>query len=374
MSDHSVYRRLQRHLDRMPVGFPPTESGVELRILQQLYTPQEARIALALSAVPESADTISPRLESSSDRDALAATLDDMAQRGLIERRGSGSKARYGKSMFVVGIYESQVDRLTEQLERDILQYFDEGFASAVHSSRTPQLRTVPVNRAIVAERGIAQFDDLVAFVRQSHGPFAVMNCVCRQGKDLVGSPCRQTKARESCLTFGPAATEMMRRGVARFLDRDETLEILDRANDDGLVLQPQNTRDPLFVCCCCGCCCGVLTTAKKLPHPAKFFSANYYAEIDPELCTTCGACEPRCQMQAIAFDDPPATVDLLRCIGCGLCVSSCPTGGIELKAKPRQVAPPRDTLALYGKIFRERFGPWGTFQAIGRSVFGLRV
>ena len=48
-----LYRRLQQHLDRMPVPYPATESGVELRILQRLFSPEEARLALCLSMIPE---------------------------------------------------------------------------------------------------------------------------------------------------------------------------------------------------------------------------------------------------------------------------------------------------------------------------------
>ena len=29
--DDEAYRELQQHLDEMPVGFPPTKSGIELR-------------------------------------------------------------------------------------------------------------------------------------------------------------------------------------------------------------------------------------------------------------------------------------------------------------------------------------------------------
>jgi hypothetical protein len=45
-SEADVYRRLQQHLDRMPVGFPATRSGVEIRILRQLFSPEAAEIAL----------------------------------------------------------------------------------------------------------------------------------------------------------------------------------------------------------------------------------------------------------------------------------------------------------------------------------------
>ena len=62
--EDEVYRKLQQHLDKMPIGFPATESGVEIRILKQLFTPQEARIALALSVLMESPEKIHARLGS----------------------------------------------------------------------------------------------------------------------------------------------------------------------------------------------------------------------------------------------------------------------------------------------------------------------
>jgi len=42
-TSESLYRRLQQHLDRMPVGFPATQSGVEIRILQRLFTPMRPK-------------------------------------------------------------------------------------------------------------------------------------------------------------------------------------------------------------------------------------------------------------------------------------------------------------------------------------------
>ena len=49
----NIYRLLQRHLDYMPVPFPETESGVEIRLLKRLFTEKEAALALCLNAIPE---------------------------------------------------------------------------------------------------------------------------------------------------------------------------------------------------------------------------------------------------------------------------------------------------------------------------------
>jgi len=64
MSDTTPqYRNLQKHLDNLPVGFPATESGVEIRILKHLFTPEEAECALYLTLLPKTAQKIHKRLK-----------------------------------------------------------------------------------------------------------------------------------------------------------------------------------------------------------------------------------------------------------------------------------------------------------------------
>jgi ferredoxin len=160
---------------------------------------------------------------------------------------------------------------------------------------------------------------------------------------------------------------------MGRFVTRDEMMAKLDLADREGLVLEPQNALDPVFVCCCCGCCCGVLTTAKKLPRPAEFFQATYRAETDAAACQECGACETRCQMGAITRHAGATEVDDGRCIGCGLCVSTCPSGALRLQPRERAKAPPKDMAALYAQMFRDRYGPWGMVSAMGRKALGMK-
>jgi electron transport complex protein RnfB len=375
MTDDDLYRQLQRHLDRMPVPFPATESGVEISLLKRLFTPEDARVALALSMLPERVSTIQKRLRREMDPQRAQTVLDGMAERGLITRLPGGDGPRYGKAPLVVGFYESQVNRLTEGLERDFLKYMDDGFAAGLAAQPTLQMRTVPIRRPIaLPESPVARYDDITEFVRTTKGPFAAMNCICQQGHDLISQPCRVTSNREHCLTFGMAARMIADRGVGRLVTREEMLGFLERADREGLVLQPQNTVEPLFVCTCCGCCCGILTTAKKFPRPLDFFSANYHAEVNTAECQECGTCAGRCQMEAVSADGAPATVDLSRCIGCGLCVSTCPSGAMRLVANEQNKVPPGDTMKLYAQMFRERFGTLKFAAAIGRNMLGMKT
>ena len=125
-----LYRKLQQNLDRMPVPFPATESGVEIRILERLFTPEEAEVALALSMVPEPPAAIRRRLGRGWTLERLEPLLEQMRSKGVIEAIRVRGARRYGKSMLAVGIYERQLTHLTAELERAVEQYFDEAFGA----------------------------------------------------------------------------------------------------------------------------------------------------------------------------------------------------------------------------------------------------
>ena len=151
-------------------------------------------------------------------------------------------------------------------------------------------------------------------------------------------------------------------------------ISLLDEADRDGLVLQPENTQAPNYVCCCCGCCCGVLTTAKRLPEPATFFSTNYFVEADAARCEGCGTCLARCQMDAISLDTGVAVVAASHCIGCALCLDTCPSGALEMRQKASPKVPPKNTPSLYAQIYRERYGNTGLAVAAMKRLLGIRI
>ena len=370
----SLYRRLRQHLDRMPVGFPATESGVEIRILKRLFTPEEAEIALELSAIPEPAATIHKRLRRRVTLPELTHKLDRMAEKGSILCFHVKGERRYGKLIYAIGMYERQGKTLTAEFERDSRQYFEEAFGRAFNTRNTTQLRIVPVNKQIAVERSVTTYDQIRSHVESSPGPFGVLTCICRHGKDLLGESCKQTKLRDNCLMIGLAARWAAESGNGRAVTREEMLKLLEKADEEGLVLQPENTKSPLFVCCCCGCCCGVLTVAKRLSNPAAYFSSNYYAAVDPEACQSCGACEVRCQMDAISSPQGKAVVDRSRCIGCALCVSTCPSGALRLEKNENARIPPDNTQALYLKMLQDRYGPWGMAGIGLRKMLGMKI
>ena len=77
-----VYERLAKKLDDLPNGFPATESGVELKILQKIFTPEEAEMTLQMRPMPETVEAVAERIGKPVDE--MQEILDHMVTRGLI--------------------------------------------------------------------------------------------------------------------------------------------------------------------------------------------------------------------------------------------------------------------------------------------------
>lgn len=365
------YRALQRRIDELPVPFPPTESGVELRLLRALFTEEEVTLALGMSAVAEPASVIAKRVAGMSEERA-DVLLQGLASRGAIAsgrtRVGRSVLRTYGLAPLVVGMFEFQVNRLTPEYVRDFHQYLDEGFRRSVVGQRTGQLRTVPVRAELRAGRGVARYDDIRSYIAGHPGPFAVINCVCRQSAELLGEACTTSSTHETCLMIGNVPPH------GRALRGDEVIAILDRAEREGHVLQPQNSRSPSFICCCCRDCCEVLRNARKLPRPADAIPSAHRAVVDAARCTGCRTCLKRCPMDAITIHDRLATVDVGRCIGCGLCATSCPEDAIALVRRRRAPSTPRTTTMMYLRMYLERWGIPGVLRVAIRRLLRRRI
>ena len=360
-----IYERLAQHLDDLPAGFPRTESGVEIRILRRLFTPEDAKLAVHLTPILEEPRVIARRAKIPVVE--AARRLEKMFEKGLIFGLHRKNKPPlYMAEQFVVGFWEGQVNKLDRELIQDaeeyLSTYFDQSSWWAV-----PQLRTIPVGKSISTQSEVMPYERAEELVRGQR-TFAVGNCICRQEKRLLGEGC--DKPEESCLSFGTAARINVRTGRARKISMEEALAILQRAEEVGLVLQPANAKKALFMCTCCGCCCGVLRSLKRYPEPASLVSSSFIASLNADTCTGCGTCVERCQMEAIHLTDSTAALDLKRCIGCGLCVSTCPSDSLSLVRKPKTKQPyvPKDIVETNIKLGKAR-GKLGIGKRVGMQV-----
>ncbi len=346
-----AYRKLARHLDNLPTGFPSTDTGVEIRILKRLFSPEESGIATALKMKFEPPAKIAKRLKTNAAE--LAPILETMSRKGLIFRKGRGDERLYMAAQFVIGIWEYHVNSLDEGLVADFNEYVPYLVKKGWAKQKTQQLRVIPIDKSVVAEAAVAPYEQAEEIIREQ-SKIVVAPCICRKEHRLAGKGCDAPL--EVCLIFSTGAYYYEENGLGRAIEQEEALSLLKKGVEAGLVIQPSNARKAANICMCCGCCCQVLKNIKALPEPAKAVRTNYFSEVDDERCTACGACSDRCPMDAISIEDA-ATVDYSRCIGCGVCVPACDFDAIRLKQKTGrdQYKPPATFARTYLKIAMER-------------------
>jgi len=339
MTDNT-FRTLQKTLDTYSLGFPPTESGVELELLRELFTEDEARFFLKLSPKLETPEDIAARLELPVEE--VRDRAEDMASRGLLFRLRKGDTARYGAIPFMHGLVEFSTPSMTPRMAELLEKYFHEAFNEAISRSSGLFLRTIPIGQSVTPEQHVASFDDAVEILKQSD-PIVVTECTCRKQKGILERSCG--KPLEACFMFGSMGKYYIDNNIGRQVSLDEALAIVKECNEAGLVIQPGTSQNPAGMCNCCGDCCAVLAGLKLLPKPAEAVFSNHYAVADDDLCTGCGACIDRCQMEALTLSDSTGLIQVNndRCIGCGLCITACPSGALTLadKEEGKRLTPP---------------------------------
>jgi ferredoxin len=348
-NEMDLYRKLQEHFDTFPVGYPSTTSGAEIRILKQLFTPEEARIALNLKFSHsfedfEPLESIHERLKSlgfTYIRDELENHLDNMAKKGAIKSLKIGNQKTYSAAFLMIGMFEFQVNKLTKEFAEDTKKYMNEAFVEEMGRTLPLQMRTIPVGVSVEHDIKVADFDNVKKIIESIEGPLALQNCICRQSMQTLGVSCKATSRMEVCIGFGLLAQMYLDMGWAREITIEEAKEILKKNEEEGLVFQLSNSQKADFICSCCGCCCEALAALKRFPNPASIASTNFYARIDPDLCTGCGTCIELCHMEAITLNDDVSSINKERCIGCGNCVYACPSDAIKFLNKEQQLVPP---------------------------------
>ena len=354
----SVYRRLAQRLDAIPNGFPSTESGVELDLLAKIFAPEEAALATHMNQRAEPAAEIGAR--AGIEPDVAYRTLKTMTRKGQIWANKRDGKLVFGLMPFVVGIYEYQLPRLDEELAELVERYFVEtGGSLGRHGP--PIHRVIPVEEAVPAGVEIMPYERASELLQQAKA-WGVRDCICRVQQKLIGKGC--DRPIENCLTFAQVEGAFDGSKVGRAISREEAMQILDQAEDAGLVHSPGNFQDGnSYICNCCTCCCGVLRIVSEFSVPTAIASSQFVAVVDQDLCTGCGDCLERCQFGAMAIPDDLCGVDPGSCVGCGLCVTVCPSEALSLARRPEGEVqlPPVD------------FQTWQARRAEERNLAGYR-
>ena len=325
----NAYSRLREFLDRFPLGFPATPSGVEIEILKRLFTDEEAETEVLLTPIPEEASQIAER--SGIDRRELEERLESMSGKGLVFRTRRGGRTLYNAIPFMIGLYEYSVEKIDEELAGLFKEYYETAYCEEMGASDVPGFKVLPITEQIESDIVLFPFLQLKEEVKNARR-ISVADCICRKEARLVGEGCGHPM--ETCLSFGTAAEYYIENGLGREVTADEAIRILEEADKAGLVHAGVNTKHLSNICNCCPCCCASMkgiTTRGYDKH--RYLNALFEAVIDEEECVGCEDCVERCPVGAIDVEEA-AVVDRDKCLGCGLCAGICSSEAVTLRLR----------------------------------------
>lgn len=352
MMDSAVFERLAATLDSLPNGFPRSQSGIELQLLRKIFSPDEAELFCDLRLARETVEEIAIR--TGRPLEGLAEKLDAMWWKGQIERHGKDGDIRYNLVPWILGIYEYQLRSMDEEMARLHVKYIKS--VGPYFLAKKPQMmQVVPVEREVSPANRALPFAQVSAILEKSRS-FAVNQCICKKQMRLIGKGC--DRPQEVCMVLSETEGYFDDHPMGgRVIGREEAYDIVRVAEENALVHMTGNVRDGhVFLCNCCGCCCLQLIAARF--GVKETVNSHYYAVIDQSLCTGCGTCsDSRCQVAAIELLDGARKVVRDKCIGCGLCASTCPSEAIRIVRKDDAeiTPPPEDDMDWYRRKAAEQ-------------------
>jgi len=308
------YQRLQQKLSLHPAGAPATETFD--RILRILFSESDAAIAAELTFALMPLETIVNK--TGKPADLVHKALESMADRALVyAKKDKEGKPRYSLLPTIPGLFEFPFMRMPDIAMRDELgrlwhRYHEEALGNEFAGSKTPQMRVIPVRQSLALSTEILPYESVSNMIERARY-IALADCACRVSMRNCNKPI------EVCLAFGANGEFLVERDRARHITAQEAMEVLDKAEEAGLVHTCNNSQDEFAVVCnCCSCCCTILRGLTQLKNPHAFARSGFIIAYQEDECVGCMAClEDRCPVAALSEAGDVVVVNAERCIGC---------------------------------------------------------
>jgi Pyruvate/2-oxoacid:ferredoxin oxidoreductase delta subunit len=333
--NQNPYETLAERLDSLPNGYPSTPDGAELRILEYLFTTEEAELGTKLRMTLETPDEISTRI--GGDPIFLKQQLKEMTRKGLI-RAGKTQSGGFGYGLlpFVVGIFEYQNGRIDAEFAELFENYYRQSFTKMTLIE--PKFhRVIPVAETVRNDMSIEPYESAASII-EGAAAWGVLDCICRVQKSLIGDPCEHPV--DICMAFNQRPGAFDGNPIIKALTKDEAYATLNRAADAGLVHSVSNSQDGAsYICNCCTCSCGILRGIAETGIANVIARSAFVNEVDPDLCACCETCIDYCQFDALSLrpEDPNIQISAVKCVGCGVCVPQCPDSALSLVRRPEE-------------------------------------
>lgn len=289
-----------------------TRNDPEYWGLAGVLTDEEANLALKLGV--RKPKTLAQIVKlSGMDEKRCEAMLEEMSRKGLLEYNweNSAHKKQYVLPMYVPGCAEFF------NMNAAILESNPEMGTFFEHMSRMPLekitpfvpeggagigMHVIPVEKAIEMENESVDLEHISHWLSKYEGKYAASPCSCRRSRLTHGEGCADDPE-GWCIAVGDMADYVVEtQKDGRYITKDEALEILKAAEDNGFVHQITNIdgANKIFAICNCNVnVCYALRTSQLFNTPNMSRSA-YIAKVEKSKCVACGKCVETCPAGAV--------------------------------------------------------------------------
>ena len=280
--------------------------------LASVLSDEEAELALKLGV--RKPKTLPEIVELSGLGEAKCeAMLEEMARKGLLEYNWENDRheKQYVLPMYVPGcaeFFNMNAELLDSNPEIGI---FFEHMSRLPLSKITPfvpeggagiGMHVIPVEKAIEMENESVDLEHISYWLDKYEGKYAASPCSCRRSRMKFDEGCADDPE-GWCIAVGDMADYVVEtQKGGRYITREETLEILKQAEDNGFVHQITNIdgKNKIFAICNCNVnVCYALRTSQLFNTPNMSRSA-YIAKVDKSSCVACGKCVESCPAGAV--------------------------------------------------------------------------
>lgn len=309
----------QKITDR--IGVKVTTKDPEYWGLAGVITDEMAEVALSMKVrAPATAPQIAKKCGKSLER--TEELLQEMSVIGLIEYNWENKDhvKQYILPMFVPGCAEFMMMNEKQVEEHPELADFFENMSRLPLEKITSMvplggagigMHVIPVEQAIPATQQSVSVEHISYWLKKYENKYAVGACSCRRQQRVRGEGTGEIEG-ELCIGVGDMADYLVETGKGRYIDLNEVLEILQRAEDNGFVHQITNIdgEDKIFaICNCAPGVCNALRTSQLFNTPNLSRSA-YRASVESDKCVACGRCVEFCPTGAAKLGQKLCTKD----------------------------------------------------------------
>ena len=158
-------------------------------------------------------------------------------------------------------------------------------------------MHVIPVEKAIEMESQSVSVEHISHWLDKYDGVYAKSPCSCRRSRKTHGEGCGDDPE-GWCIAVGDMAHYVVETNKGgKYITREEALEIMKIAEDNGFVHEITNIdgENKIFAICNCNVnVCYALRTSQLYNTPNMSRSA-YVAHVDRDKCVACGKCVEVC-------------------------------------------------------------------------------